>query len=87
MVEGFTVDEEAATVTCPARDTVALSRTRAATFGALCCDCPLHHLQDRPASSSCTNATACGLLKTRPHWNQAGGFPPRPRRQVGGHPP
>jgi Transposase DDE domain len=37
----FTVDEEQGTVTCPAGNTVALSRTRVATFGALCRDCPL----------------------------------------------
>ncbi len=30
-----------ARVTCPAGHTVALSRTRVATFGALCRDCPL----------------------------------------------
>jgi hypothetical protein len=43
---GFTVDdfsagEEEGTVTCPAGHTVLLSRTRIATFGALCRDCPL----------------------------------------------
>ena len=43
---GFTVDdfatgEQAGTVTCPAGHTVGLSRTRIATFGALCRDCPL----------------------------------------------
>ena len=40
-VDDFTVDEQAGTVTCPARHTVALSRTRVATFGVLCRDCPL----------------------------------------------
>jgi hypothetical protein len=40
-VDDFAVDEQASTVTCPARHTVALSRTRIATFGALCRDCPL----------------------------------------------
>jgi IS5 family transposase len=40
-VDDFTVDEQAGTVTCPAGHTVALSRTRIATFGALCRDCPL----------------------------------------------
>jgi hypothetical protein len=40
-VDDFTVDEQAGTVTCPAGNTVALSRTRIATFGALCRDCPL----------------------------------------------
>jgi hypothetical protein len=40
-VDDFTVGEEQGTVTCPAGRTVALSRTRIATFGALCRDCPL----------------------------------------------
>src|SRR5712692_5621604 len=40
-VDDFTVDEQQGTVTCPAGHTVALSRTRIATFGALCRDCPL----------------------------------------------
>jgi Transposase DDE domain len=40
-VDGFTVSEEQGTVTCPAGHTVKLSRTRVATFGALCRDCPL----------------------------------------------
>ena len=51
-VDDFTVDEQAGTVTCPAGHTVTLSRTRIATFGVACRDCPLraavHHLQDRP---------------------------------------
>jgi IS5 family transposase len=40
-VDDFTVDEQTGTVTCPAGHTVALSRTRAATFGVRCRDCPL----------------------------------------------
>jgi hypothetical protein len=40
-VDDFTVDEQAATVTCPAGHTVTLSRTRVATFGVRCRDCPL----------------------------------------------
>jgi len=40
-VDDFAVDEQAGTVTCPAGNTVPLSRTRVATFGALCRDCPL----------------------------------------------
>ena len=40
-VDDFTVDEEQGTVTCPAGHAVTLSRTRIATFGALCRDCPL----------------------------------------------
>jgi hypothetical protein len=35
------VDEGQGTVTCPAGHTVTLSRTRVATFGVLCRDCPL----------------------------------------------
>src|SRR5208282_6062357 len=40
-IDDFTVDERAGTVTCPAGHTVALSRTRIATFGVSCRDCPL----------------------------------------------
>jgi hypothetical protein len=40
-VDDFTVDEQAGTVTCPAGHTVAVSRTRIATFGVRCRDCPL----------------------------------------------
>ena len=40
-VDDFAVDEQAGTVTCPAGNTVRLSRTRVATFGVLCRDCPL----------------------------------------------
>ena len=40
-IDDFTVDEKAGMVTCPAGHTVALSRTRVATFGVLCRGCPL----------------------------------------------
>src|SRR6266567_4818381 len=40
-VDDFTVSEEHGTVSCPAGHTVQLSRTRVATFGVLCRDCPL----------------------------------------------
>jgi hypothetical protein len=40
-VDDFTVDEQAGTVTCPAGNTRSISKTRVATFGALCRDCPL----------------------------------------------
>ncbi|MGH3259034.1 MAG: transposase [Streptosporangiaceae bacterium] len=40
-VDDFNVDEQAGTVTCPAGHTARLSRTRVATFGAACRDCPL----------------------------------------------
>jgi IS5 family transposase len=47
-VDDFTVDEQAGTVTCPAGHAVKLSRTRIATFGALCRHCPL-----RPRCTTC----------------------------------
>jgi len=40
-VDDFTVDEQAGTVGCPAGHTRPLSRTRVASFGALCRHCPL----------------------------------------------
>jgi hypothetical protein len=40
-IDDFTVDEHAATVTCPHGNTRPISATRIATFGALCRDCPL----------------------------------------------
>lgn len=40
-VDDFTIDEQAGTVGCPAGNTRPLSRTRVASFGALCRDCPL----------------------------------------------
>jgi hypothetical protein len=40
-VDDFTVDEPAGTVSCPAGHTRPISKTRVATFGALCRDCPL----------------------------------------------
>ncbi len=40
-VDDFAVDEQQGTVTCPAGHTVPLSRTRIATFGVLCRNCPL----------------------------------------------
>jgi hypothetical protein len=43
-IDDFAVDERAGTVTCPAGNTVPLSRTRVATFGVLCRDCPLRSL-------------------------------------------
>ena len=43
-VDDFAVDEQAGTVTCPAGHAVPLSRTRVATFGALCRHCPLRSL-------------------------------------------
>lgn len=40
-VDGFTVEEQSGTVSCPAGHTRPLSRTRIASFGALCRGCPL----------------------------------------------
>jgi hypothetical protein len=40
-IDDFTVDEQAGTVTCPAGQVAQLSRTRIATFGVACRDCPL----------------------------------------------
>ncbi|MFL6144263.1 MAG: transposase [Labedaea sp.] len=40
-VDDFTVDEHAGTVTCPNGITRPICRTRVATFGAHCRDCPL----------------------------------------------
>jgi IS5 family transposase len=57
-VDDFAVDERAGTVTCPAGHTVALSRTRVATFGALCRDCPLR--------SSCTTCKTGRKLVLHP---------------------
>ena len=57
-VDDFAVDEQAGTVTCPAGHTVALSRTRVATFGVLCRDCPLR--------SSCTTCQTGRKLVLHP---------------------
>lgn len=40
-VDDFTVDEQAGTVSCPAGHTRPVSKTRVASFGALCTSCPL----------------------------------------------
>jgi hypothetical protein len=40
-IDDFTIDEQAGTVGCPAGHTRPLSRTRVASFGALCKGCPL----------------------------------------------
>src|SRR6476661_8192371 len=40
-VDDFTVDEHAGTVGCPADHTRPISRSRVASFGALCRGCPL----------------------------------------------
>src|SRR5512135_3536447 len=58
-VDDFTVDEEQGTVTCPAGHTAALSRTRIATFGVLCRDCPLR--------AQCTNCKTGRKLVLHKH--------------------
>src|SRR6266702_4256317 len=88
-VDDFTVHQEQGTVTCPAGNTVALSRTRVATFGALCRDCPL-----RAQCTTCKSAMTCcappaatgpppGCARTTwptgPTWNA-----PSPRSPPGG---
>ena len=40
-IDDFTVDDQAGTVTCPAGQVAQVSRTRIATFGVACRDCPL----------------------------------------------
>jgi hypothetical protein len=57
-VDDFAVDEQAGTATCPAGRTVALSRTRVATFGVACRTCPLR--------SRCTTAKAGRKLVLQP---------------------
>jgi hypothetical protein len=42
-LDDFTVDEAAATVTCPAQVTRPITTRRTVTFGAACRDCPLRH--------------------------------------------
>ena len=59
-VDDFTVSEQQGTVTCPAGHTVPLSRTRVATFGALCRDCPL-----RQQCTTCKTGRKLVLHQTR----------------------
>jgi hypothetical protein len=40
-IDAFIVDEQAGTVSCPAGNTRPISRTRVASFGALCRQCPM----------------------------------------------
>lgn len=58
-LDDFTVDEQAATVRCPAGHTRPISRTRIATFGALCRGCPL--------AARCTTAKAGRSLTLHEH--------------------
>jgi hypothetical protein len=58
-LDDFEIDEEAATLTCPAGITVALSASRRARFGAHCSACPLR--------SRCTTATDGRVIVLHPH--------------------
>jgi hypothetical protein len=62
------VDETAGTVTCPAGNTRPISRTRVATFGALCRDCPLRQRctkSDTGHAEQCVVARAVSSLGRR----------------------
>lgn len=58
-IDDFTVDEAAGTVTCPAGVTRAMTKTRAAVFGAACTGCPLR--------ARCTTAKTGRTLKVHAH--------------------
>ncbi len=58
-LDDFDIDEEAATVTCPAGIVVGITDARRASFGANCATCPL-----RPR---CTTATAGRVIVLHPH--------------------
>lgn len=58
-IDEFTVDEAAATVTCPAGVTRRITTTRNVVFGAACRDCPLR--------SRCTSAKSGKTLHLHPH--------------------
>ena len=55
----FTVDEQAGTVTCPAGQVRPMSKTRTATFGAVCAGCPLRE--------RCTTAKDGRSMTIHPH--------------------
>ena len=58
-LDDFTVDEAAATVTCPNGLTARITRTRTAIFGARCRDCPLR--------ARCTTSARGRTLRLHPH--------------------
>ena len=58
-LDDFEIDEEAATVTCPAGVVVTLSAKRRASFGANCKTCPLRR--------RCTTAKAGRVIVLHPH--------------------
>jgi hypothetical protein len=58
-LDEFTIDEAGGTVTCPNGLTARITRTRTATFGARCRDCPLQ--------ARCTNSARGRKLTLHPH--------------------
>jgi IS5 family transposase len=58
-MDDFDVDTEASTVTCPAGNTVTLTRRLNATFGALCSGCPLR--------AQCTTAKRGRVIHLSPY--------------------
>lgn len=58
-LDDFTIDPDAATVTCPEGHTVTISDAGTARFGAHCRDCPVRHL--------CTKAKKGRTIKVHPH--------------------
>ena len=58
-LDEFTIDHHAATVTCPARQTVRITAARKAVFGPRCHGCPLR--------GRCTTATRGRTLNLHPH--------------------
>jgi len=58
-LDDFTIDEQAATVTCPGGHTRVMSPKRTVTFGKICADCPLR--------SRCTTAKDGRSMTIHPH--------------------
>lgn len=62
IIDDFTVDPAARTVTCPAGTTVPISATGRATFGSRCDGCPMR--------ARCTRAKGGKTVKVHPHHDQ-----------------
>jgi hypothetical protein len=58
-LDDFTIDEAAATVTCPGGHTRTMTAKRTVTFGAVCADCPLR--------ARCTTATGGRSMSIHPY--------------------
>lgn len=58
-LDDFDIDEDAGTLTCPARYTRQMSATRTVTFGKICADCPLR--------ARCTTAKDGRSMTIHPH--------------------